>query len=61
MLGDAGFRDINVLDHFDYFEGSPDESTRKTAKTVRGNIGDDYRGEGINISTANNLFYNSGN
>ncbi len=32
MLGDAGFRDINVLDHFDYFEGSPDESTRKTAK-----------------------------
>lgn len=32
LIGEAGFDDLAVLDHFDYFEESPDESTRKAAR-----------------------------
>lgn len=32
LIAEAGFGDVAVLDHFDYFEESPDESTRKAAR-----------------------------
>ena len=32
MLRDAGFKNVEIIQHFDYFERSPDESTKKTAK-----------------------------
>jgi arsenite methyltransferase len=32
MLWDAGFRDVQSIDRLDYFERSPDESTKRTAK-----------------------------
>jgi len=32
MLLDAGFLDVQIIDRLDYFERSPDESTKKTAK-----------------------------
>lgn len=32
LIGGAGFDDLTVLDRFDYFEESPDESTRKAAR-----------------------------
>ncbi len=32
MLREAGFRNVEIIQHFDYFERSPDESTKRTAK-----------------------------
>jgi len=32
MLRDAGFQNVKIIDRLDYFERSPDESTKRTAK-----------------------------
>jgi len=32
LLREAGFRNVNIIERLDYFERSPDESTKKTAK-----------------------------
>jgi arsenite methyltransferase len=32
LLHEAGFHDVKIINRLDYFEGSPDESTKRTAK-----------------------------